>query len=341
MPKRVTIQDLARELNTTTSTVSRALSGHPSISKAMKEKVLNLAKQKNYRVNAIAANLRSGKSKTLGIIVPRINRDFFSNVISGIEEIANDEGYNVIICQTNDDLDKEKSSINTLLESRVDGIIVSVGLQTKNFDHFKNVFNSRTPLIFFDRVYESPNSISIVNNDISGSFQAVSHLIEMGYKRIAHFAGPEYLNIYRNRKNGYLNALRANNIEIDESLIILSNLRYEAGYEIVEQLMQSDRPPDAIFSSSDNAALGAMNWLKEHKFKIPEQIGIVGYSNEKFTSFITPSLTTVDQHSLEMGKYCAKTFFEMDKSATKEPILNTLSINPKLIIRESSKRKKT
>ncbi|MEZ4908025.1 MAG: substrate-binding domain-containing protein [Saprospiraceae bacterium] len=224
------------------------------------------------------------------------------------------------------------------MESRVDGIIVSVGLQTKNFDHFKNAWNSNIPIIFFDRVYESPNSINIVNNDVLGSYQAVKHLIDMGYKRIAHFAGPDYINIYRNRKKGYIDALLANNIKNNKDLIFEFDLTYEAGYELASKLMNSENPPDAIFSSSDNGALGAMNWLKENGYKIPQQVGLVGYSNEKFTSYISPSLTTVDQHSLEMGKFCAKTFFDLDKDENADPIINTLSINPKLIIRESSKR---
>ena len=339
MSKRVTIQDLANELNTTTSTISRALRNHPSISKNMKERVLALAKERNYQVNAMAANLRSGKSKTIGIIVPRINRDFFSNVISGIEEVANSEGYNVIICQTHDKFDKEKGCIDTFLRTRVEGIIISVGLETDNFEHLKNINTNNVPLIFFDRVYESSNTISIVNNDVEGAFQAVNHLVDMGYMRIAHIAGPEYINIYRNRKQGYIQALINNNIEIDNSIVITNNLRYEAGEEAAKELMLLKNPPDAIFSSSDYAALGAMNWLKENGYKIPEDIGIVGYSNEKFTSFISPALTTVDQHSLEMGKYSAKTFFDLKKSEKQDLILNSLTINPKLIIRESSKRK--
>lgn len=340
MSKRVTIQDLANELNTTTSTISRALRNHPSISVGMKERVHALAKEKNYQVNSMAANLRSGKSRNIGIVIPRINRDFFSNVISGVEEVANAEGYSVVICQTHDDYDKEKKCIDAFLRTRVEGVIISVGLETKDFSHLDQIKGLNVPLIFFDRVQEGGKSISIVNNDVEGAYQAVNHLIDMGYKRIAHLAGPDHLNIYRNRKQGYLNALNGHKINVDENLIIENNLRYESGKECVEKLMVLKNPPDAIFSSSDYAALGAMNWLKENKYLIPKDVGIVGYSNEKFTSYISPSLTSVDQHSLEMGKYAAKTFFDMIKSEKSELIMTSLSINPKLIIRESSKRKK-
>jgi LacI family transcriptional regulator len=339
MSKRVTIQDLANELNTTTSTISRALRNHPSISKGMKEKVLALAKIKNYQVNSIAANLRSGKSKNIGIVVPRINRDFFANVISGIEEVANNEGYSVVICQTHDKYEKEKNCIEAFLRTRVEGIIISVGLETMDFNHLKRISDLNVPLIYFDRVQEGAKSISIVNDDVEGAMQGVNHLLEMGYKRIAHLGGPSHINIYRNRKQGYLNALLKNKIPIDNDIILEINLRSESGKESIEKLKSLKNPPDAIFSSSDYAALGAMNWLKENNFKIPEEIGIVGYSNEKFTSYISPSLTTIDQHSLEMGKYAAKTFFDVIKTKDKELVLTSLAINPKLIIRESSKRK--
>ncbi len=339
MAKRVTIQDLAKELNTTTSTISRALRNHHSISTAMKKRVLELAKIRNYQVNSMAANLRSGKSMTIGVVVPHINRDFFANVISGIEGVAKTEGYSVVICQTNDKIDKERDCISTFLKTRVDGVLISVGLETDCFEHLEQVKKMNVPLIFFDRVQESSNSMTIVNDDIEGAFQAVSHLLDEGYKRIALFSGPDHINIYRNRKQGYLNALEKRGIEIDEKLITSNNLSYEAGVESVKRTMKLKNPPDAIFAAGDYVALGALNWLKKNNYRIPEDIGVVGYSNEKFTNYISPSLTSVDQHSMEMGRYAAKTFFDLIKSDNKDIVLNSLSINPKLIIRESSKRK--
>ncbi len=340
MAKRVTIQHLADELNTTPSTVSRALRDHPSISVGMKKRVRDLAILRNYQVNSIAANLRSGQSKTIGVIVPRINRDFFSNVIAGIEEVANKQGYGVVICQTHDELQQEANCIEALLRTRVDCILISISLETKGFEHFKKVIDMNVPLVFFDRVQESSKTIRIVNNDEKGAFVAVNHLIEQGYKRIAHFTGPGYINIYRNRKEGYLKALKENDIPIDKNLIIENKLDYQAGYDGMRQVMKLSNPPDALFSSSDYAALGAINWLKDNNYKIPNDFGLVGYSNEKFTSHISPSLTTLDQHSLEMGKYAANVFFDRFKSEDRDFILNSLSINPKLIIRESSKRKR-
>ena len=339
MKKRVTIQDLAKELNTTPSTISRALKDHPGIGKTMKEAVRALAKKYDYQPNAIASGLRSGKTNTIGVIVPRVNRDFFSNVISGIEDVVFEAGYNVIICQTHDRLEKEQQYINTLLNGRVDGIMVSLGLETRGYCHFEKVIEACISLIFFDRVCEEMDVTKILIDDFDGSFKAVSHLAKMGYNRIAHFGGPDFLNVYKNRKEGYLSALAKNNLDIDKKIIIQNDLTIEAGKRDTEKLMKMDNPPDAIFSASDYSALGALLYLKEMSYKIPDQVGVVGFSNEKFTSLIDPSLTSVDQHSNELGKYCAKLFLEEVKQDPGNFVPRKIILNPKLLIRRSSQRK--
>ncbi len=339
MKKRVTIQDLAKELNTTPSTISRALKNHPAISKSMKKKVVDLAKERNYQINALAAGLRIGKSKTIGVIVPRINRDFFSNVIAGVEDMAFENGYNVVICQTHDKVAKERQHLNTLISSGVSGILVSVGLETNNFDHFDEVKRLGIPLIFFDRVAEQSDVNKIQNNDKAGAYKAVVHLIDNGYKRIAHFAGPDYLNVYKDRKEGYLDALRDYNIEIEEELIIESDLKVESGRVSMKQLIELPNPPDAVFSASDYSALGALLYLDEMGIDVPNQIGVVGYSNENFTALISPSLTSVNQHGMEIGRYAAKVFFEEINDQQKSLIPRTIVLDPELIIRASSVRK--
>ncbi len=339
MKKRVTIQDLAKELNTTPSTVSRALRDLPGISEAMKEAVRELAKKYDYQPNAIASGLRSGKSNTLGVIVPRVNRDFFSSVISGIEDVVFEAGYNVIICQTHDRLEKEQQYINTLLNGRVDGILVSLGLETREHCHFEKVVEAGISLIFFDRVCEEMDVTKIMIDDFDGSFKAVSHLVKMGYNRIAHFGGPDFLNVYRNRKDGYIRALEKSNLKIDERIIIQNDLTVEAGKRDAERLMKMDNPPDAIFSASDYSALGALLYLKEKTYEIPDQIGVVGFSNEKFTSLIDPGLTSVDQHSDELGKYCAELFLEEVNRGAGNFVPRKIILNPKLLIRRSSQRK--
>ncbi|MEN8247665.1 MAG: LacI family DNA-binding transcriptional regulator [Bacteroidota bacterium] len=332
------MKDLARELKTTPSTISRAMKDHPRISASMKRKVLALAKKHNYKVNSFAAGLRMGKSNTIGVIVPRINRDFFSNVISGIEEIAFDSDLNVLICQSHDIIEKEAEHVNTLISNSVGGILVSVGLETKTTEHFKKALDAGIPLIFFDRVAENIDTVKIINNDRDGAFKAVDHLVKQGYKRIAHFGGPSYINIYRERKAGYIEALEANNIPVDKSLIVENDLKLESGKIDMEKLMKSDNPPDALFSASDYSALGGLLYLKENGYKIPEDIGVVGYSNEQWTQLISPSMTTIDQHAKEMGRFSAKVFIEEITDANKSNISRTVRLEPELIIGESTNR---
>lgn len=340
MTKRVTIQDLATELNTTPSTISRALRDHPAISTAMKKKVLSLAKKRNYQVNAMASALRVGTSKTIGVIVPRINRDFFAQVISGVEDVAYHNEYNVMICQTHDEVKREKQYVNALIRSRAAGILVSVGLETDSFEHFEEVKRLGIPLIFFDRVSEQTNINKIQNNDRVGAYKAVSHLLDNGYKRIAHFAGPDYLNVYKDRKAGYIEALKDRGVEIDESLIIHHNLKAEDGRRDIQKLLKLKNPPDALFSASDYSALGALLYLNENGYKVPKEMGIVGYSNEKFTALTSPGLTSVDQHGTDIGQYAAKVFLEEINNKGEKLLPRTIVLDPMLIVRGSSSKNK-
>ena len=339
MKRRITIQDLAQELQTTPSTVSRALRDHSGISDAMKKRVLDLAKLRNYKVNRMASNLRVGHSKTLGVIVPRINRDFFSNIIAGIEDIAFESKYSVMICQTHDKINKEKSYINTLISNDVAAILLSLSLETTDFEHFKEIKNLNIPLIFFDRVPTTDDNEQIVNDDKAGAFKAVSHLIEMGYKRIAHFAGPAHLKLYKDRKQGYLNALKKYKIKTDKKLIIEPALKLDEGKRAIQQLMNLANPPDALFAASDYSALGALLFLKEKGVKIPKDFGVVGFSNENFTSLISPTLTTVDQHGTQIGQLAAKSCLDIINNNNKNTKAKTIVLDPQLIIRESSLRK--
>ena len=338
MAKRVTIQDLAKELNTTASTISRALKDHPAISKSMKERVVDLAQKRNYKVNALAAGLRVGRIKTIGVIVPRINRDFFSNIIAGIEDLAFEKGYNVVICQTHDKIAREKQYINTLLSTGVSGLLISLSLESSSVSYIEEIKRLGIPLIFFDRVAEDSQVNKIQNNDKAGAYKAVCHLLDNGYKKIAHFAGPDYINVYKDRKQGYLEALKANNIKIEEELIITSDVSLDAGRASIQKLMELPNPPDAVFSASDYSALGALLYLKEHGIDVPQKFGLVGYSNENFTALVTPGLTSVDQHGMEIGKYAAKVFFEEIEETEKPMLPRTIVLDPELVIRESSSR---
>jgi LacI family transcriptional regulator len=224
--EKSTIHDIAKKLNITASTVSLALKYHPRISEATKKNVLKTARQLNYQPNHIAAALRNGKSKILGIIVPTADRSFFSSVVRGIEEIANTARYNVMICQTYDSYEKEVATVEALLNARVDGIIVSIAKGTDNIDHFLKIKEKGIPLILFDRAYDELEVSTVIIDDYIGAYKAVEHLIKQGYKRIAHLTSLKKLSIYRERLRGYREALEANGIKYNSSLVIESNLQF-------------------------------------------------------------------------------------------------------------------
>jgi LacI family transcriptional regulator len=337
--KKTTIHDIARELNITASTVSRALKDHPRISSGTKKLVTDKAKAMNYQPNNIAAALRKGKSNILGVIIPMADRNFFASIIHGVEKVVNQAGYNVIICQSDDSYEKEKSNINTLLESQADGILASYAKNTVSFEHYKEIINRGVPLILFDRLHETLESMNVdavVIDDYLGGYTATEHLIQQGCRNIVHFSGPQQVSIYRDRLRGYEEALRRHNIAVLNENIIMSNLKTESGEEIARELLSREELPDAIFSSSDYAAVGAMRVLKENDVKIPDDVAIVGFSNETFTSFIEPALTTVDQNSEKIGQYAARLFLDQVKNAGPGYIPTKTVLKPELIIRKSS-----
>ena len=337
--KKTTIHDIARELNITASTVSRALNDHPNISSNTKKMVIDKASLMNYQPNNIAAALRKGKSNTVGVIVPEANRNFFSSVIGGIEEIVNQAGYNVISCQTNDKLEKEKASINSLLKLRVDGIIASYSKEATKFDHYSDILKKNVPLILFDRYDESLDVGAVVIDDYLGALRATEHLIQEGAKKIVHFAGPQNVSIYRERKRGYIEALNRNGILLDPKLIIDSRLKYDSGYNDAIDFMKWSTPPDALFSASDFSAIGAMTAIKDLGYNVPDDVAIVGFSNEPFTSFVDPPLTTIDQHSERMGHFAAKMF--LDQLSNKNGVSPGKTVlMPELIVRKSSLKSK-
>lgn len=338
--EKATIHDIARKLNITASTVSRALKDHPRISAETKKAVQKAAQKLNYQPNNIAAALRNGKSNIIGIIVPTADRTFFSSVVRGIEEIANTAKYNVMICQTYDNYDKEVSTVEALLNARVDGIIVSHGKETQNFDHFLKVKERGIPIILFDRSNDELEVSNVVIDDFLGAYKATEHLIQQGCKRIAHFTNARKISIFKERLRGYREALLDNGLKFDESLVVDSNLQLEDGRNSMEQLLKRKDIPDGVFSSSAYGILGAMQVLKEKGFKVPEDVALVGFSNEPFTSFTEPPLSTIDQHPMRMGNAAAEIFLEEVAVKDKKFIPQKIVLKPELIIRQSSLRKK-
>jgi LacI family transcriptional regulator len=337
---RITIHDIAKKLNITASTVSRALKDHPRISAETKRTVLKAARKLNYQPNNIAAALRNGRSNIIGIIVPTVDRAMFSSVVRGIEEIANASKYNVMICQTYDNAEKEIATVEALLNARVDGIIASYGKETVDFDHFLKVKERGIPLIFFDRSNDELEVSHVVIDDFLGAYKTTEHLIQQGCKRIGHFTNTRKISIYKERLRGYKEALLANGLPYDESLVIENNLQLEDGRSGMLQLLKLDSPPDAVFSASAYGILGAMQILKEKGIRIPDEIALAGFSNEPFTSVTEPGLTMVDQHSMRMGNAAAEIFLQEIADETKKFIPQKIVLKPELIIRGSSLRKK-
>jgi len=324
-----TIHDIARELDISASTVSRALNNSPRISAKTTKRIKDAAISMGYRPNTLASNLRNKKSNTIGIVVPLINRYFFSSVISGAEDIAYKAGFNVVIAQSYDIAQKEIDIVQSMFANRVDGLIISIAMQTDTFEHLKMYRKRHIPLVIFDRDVPEIETDKIVVDDFTGGFQVTQHLIDQGYRRIAHLGGPQNLKIYQDRKSGYMEAL-------DESLIFINKLTSDDGFIAVSKLMSMLEPPDAIFCGNDTTALSAIIYFREKGIRIPEDIGIVGFSNEPFSKVVSPSISTIAQPGFEMGQKAAELIIR--KIENRERTYTTVILPTELIIRESSSR---
>jgi LacI family transcriptional regulator len=337
---KTTIHDIAKALNIDASTVSRALNNSPRVSQKTKGRIMAKANELGYQRNLLASNLRKNKSNTIGVIVPRISRHFFSSVISGIEETAYDAGYNVMICQSLEQLHRERKLVETLLANRVDGVLLSVSMETEEYDHLMNIKNNGTPFLFFDRHCEMEGISSVLIDDFQGGFDATEHLILNGCKNIGHFSGPQELAIYRNRTAGYRKALEKHKIPYRPELVLRSSLMENDGAEGAKSLLSLPYKVDGLFSANDIAAIGAMKYFKNNGVKIPENMAIVGFSNEPISGVIDPSLTTMDQPGFQIGKIATNLLLEEISSV---PYGNTVMekttiLKSTLIERESTRK---
>ena len=339
MNEKTTIYDIAKRLNITAATVSRALNNNPKIKKSTRELVQETANLMNYKQNKLALALKSGRSNNVGIIVPRVDNNFFGTVIRGIEEELYPHGYHVIISQTHDDPKRENENLYTLIDAQVDGILMSVtDVSDQNYDAFLNVLQKNVPLIFFDRTRHIDGVSSVTINDFKGGYLTTKHLIHEGCKHIAHFSRDQSLDIFKNRFLGYKQALLDSGIPFKEEYVIPIKSSVESGKEAIDILLQLETPPDAIFSSSDFAALGAIQELKERNISIPNDFCVAGFSNEPFTKFMELSITSVDQSPLEMGRMTARVFLEQVDKTDAIKIEKKVVLAPELHIRKSSTR---
>ena len=332
--KQATIVDIAKKLGISPSTVSRALSDHPDVKKDTKELVQKIAKELFYSPNPIARSLKSNRTSTIGVIVPEIEHDFFSSAISGIEDIASQSNYTIILCQSNENYEREIENTKLMIRHRVAGVIVSISLNTKKSDHFQELAKRRIPLVFFDRVCDDMEACKVVIDDYQSAHDAVKFLIDKGRKRVVHFAGSKEVGIYSKRGKGYVDAVRENGLPVRE-LPMLNGEHYEKhGYDSMDSLIRSGEVPDAIFAVNDSVALGAFQRVKEAGLKIPGDVAIIGFSNDKVTRLVDPPMTTVDQPSMEIGRKAAGILIDAIENRLKGP--QTYVIPTKLIVRGST-----
>ena len=325
-----TITDIAKALGITPSTVSRALGDNPRVKEETRLAVKNKARELGYEPNVVASNLRKGQSRIVGIVVPRIHREFFSNVIGGAESVLNQAGYNVLICQTLESQDAEIKALKTLKNYRVAAVLLSHAIDARNGNHVKEILGS-TPLIQFDRVFPDLPGAKIVGANCEGAYKATMHLIEAGYKRIGTLAGFMTSQAYIERLAGYRMALEASGMPFDNSIAFYDTIVRETGYKAGLKAIEAGC--DALYSSGAFSALGAMDALKEKGISVPDEFGIVGTSNEGFTELMSPSLSTLNQHPFQMGEEAARAFLEGRK--------DTQVIPMELIVRESSAKIKS
>ena len=334
---QVTIKDIAKELGISASTVSRALKDHPDISAKTKEAVNELAKKWHYKPNAVALSLRHSKTNVIGVIIPEIVHHFFSSVISGIEEVAHKAGYNVMMFQSNESFEREKANVQALLSSRVDGVLVSMSKETKDYSHFKELRDNGIPIVFFDRICNELSCDNVIVDDFAGAFSAVEHLIEIGCKRIAHLSAPQHMLLAQNRQKGYKQALLKHKVSVDEDLIIKCD-NYEEAIEKMPELLSLPEPPDAIFAVNELTAAGAMLAVKKYGYRVPEDIAVVGFTDGLVSRVTDPTLTTLEQHGYEIGLKATNLLLERisNDSDNYEPVTKVVKTN--LIVRGSTRK---
>ena len=333
MKHTVTLKDLARELNISTSTVSRALKDNPEISTSTRARVQKLAKELNYEPNALALSLRHSKTNTIGVILPKLVHFFFSTVISGIEDIAYSNGYNIIICQSNERIDREIIDSKALFNHRVDGILACVSKNTTNYDHFIAIQDKGIPIVFFDR--DVPIDASkILSNDFEGGYNATKHLIQSGKTNLIHLSGPEGLMLSEQRTRGFIQAHQDLNIPFDkEKILRCGDEDAQENFKIIHDVLERGMKFDGIFAVNDIAAVGALQALQTAQISVPKEVAIIGYSDWQFSSFISPKLTTIKQNGNEMGKKAAELLLEEIHSKYTFMETKSITLSTEIILR--------
>ena len=337
----VTIKDIAKALGLSTSTVSRALRDSYEISPETKKLVLEYSEKIHYRPNPIALSLKEKRSRSIGIIVCEIANSFFSQIINGIESIAYDKGYNVIIAQSHESYDREVINVQYLASRSIDGLLVSVSSETQDLTHLKNLHDRGFPIVFFDRIVEEMQTHKVIVDNFKGAYDATVHLINSGYKHIAALAGSEYLSITKERVSGFQKALEDHQIPFDPRYVqytLHGGMLYNEVEHSLSELLKLENRPDAIIASADKLTTNCLRYFKKRKMKVPDDVALVGFSNLDLTDLLSPSLSVVRQPAFEMGEIATDLLIQQIES--KRPIkeFERRILPPQLFIRESTSK---
>jgi DNA-binding LacI/PurR family transcriptional regulator len=335
----LTIKDIARALGLSTSTVSRALRDSYEISPETKKLVLEYAAKNNYHPNPIALSLKERRSRSIGVIVCEIANSFFSQTINGIESIAYNNGYNVIIAQSRESFDREMINLQYLTSRSIDGLIISVSTETKDFTYLRELHEKGMPIVFFDRIVDEIETHKVVVDSYKGAYDATAHLIQNGHRHIAAVTNSAYLSITKERLGGYKAALHDHGLPVKEEMIrychhggmILAEVE-----EAVSQLLEGDEKPDAFLATSDKLTTGCLRVLKIKNYKVPDEIGLVGFSNTDLTDLLDPPLTIIKQPAFEMGELATSLLLQLIESKRPVKEFETKRLAPELIIRGST-----
>ncbi len=333
--KQITVKDLAKILGVSISTVSKALNDSHEISKATKQKIQKVAKQYNYTPNKLASSLKSGKTRTIGVIIPSIKNRFFARVLFGIDSIATKENYNIITCISNESFKKEVTNVQVLANGSIDGFIVALAAETQikqDFNHFKEAILQGKPIVMFDRVTEMIDCDKVTVDDFEDSYQATKHLIHSNCKHIAVISIIDHLSIGKLRIEGYKKALNESFHKIDPNLIIIANVSTLENKLI--KLFQNKKI-DGVLAIDEDASLAVLKIAKLNEFKIPKELSIIGYANEKIATNVTPTLTTINQHGVTIGETAAQIL--IDKLENNRPNFEQKVIKSTLVKRSSTK----
>jgi LacI family transcriptional regulator len=337
--KEITIYDIANKLGVSPATVSRALNDNPSINVQTRKKINALAEKLGYRHNPFASSLRLQKTQTIGVILHELNSYFITSVLAGIEKVVTEAKYNLIIVHSAENANLEVANARNLFHKRVDGVIASLSFDTEDLSHFKQFQNKHIPVVFFDRVFENSDGAKVIINNFQAGYDATTHLIEQGCKRIAHITSSLKRNVYSERKRGYKQALEDHKMKFDEKLIVIDGFKEDDATRSAKRILTMKPLPDGIFITNDFCAAVVMQVLKDTGLRIPQDIAIVGFNNDNIGKVVSPKLTTINYPGFEMGQVAARSLINHLKGLWDMSLTNTMIIKSELIIRESSLKK--